>query len=664
MAINAGDPVVRRTRGKSKAASWRRPKHVPTAVIRLELNLTDRRVRRRVEAMFTAEFQLRRALQKQARSRVDAYWRAHRLRSRVDPKQARKRYGLSRKAFEEAAAAHVDRSGWLRRHLTKALAMHLADEVWETVDRHLFPDASGRRHGRPKTGGWFDSTRIPGRARSHTKPRVWESFRLSGTLEWHRAAFPPRHPGPALMQPQRMHAPEPPDGDWWDHDGQLVVVFTGCGDDLVLPVRLPEGASAQARLTHFLGRPQLWHKIDLVQVQDPHAPGGWRVYAHLMTLGPGWTSPQHASERAAAPADRVGGVDGNVSNLSVVSMPADPQEPAGLTSGQVTISPRQRAAADRAAVTARRRQRALDRSRRNTNAEQYQPSKRQQRRADRRAGAGLPAKMLHTPRGARLAGSAGRPKRAYRRDQLSDTYRAIRVRHAVAGRSASQAKHARAAEVARRIVAAHGPHLVVEHTDIRGWARLWGRGIRMFSPGMLIAALKTECAAAGDRLLRAGTWQTALSQQCPCTHRAKKPPSQRTHHCPQCGLTGDRDLVAAAMAACVQLTDSHDPCTAFIADDVRVALAARLNDPGQREALTRSTASTLAGPSGRAAVTAAASHHRRAASAGRRNRPDGHPPMNPTPHHGTTVTRRNPPQATPPRVGPDREKQPPLRLNS
>ena len=81
----------------------------------------------------------------------------------------------------------------MRDHLTKAVGLHVADEVWETVDRHLFADASGRRHGPPRIGSWWEFTRIPGRARSHTKATpVWETWRLVGTLDGHLDAY--RHP--------------------------------------------------------------------------------------------------------------------------------------------------------------------------------------------------------------------------------------------------------------------------------------------------------------------------------------------------------------------------------------------------------------------------------------------------------------------------------------
>ncbi len=153
----------------------------------------------------------------------------------------------------------------MRDHLTKAIGLHVADEVWETVDRHLFADSSGRRHGPPRVGSWWEFTRIVGRARSHTKTTpVWETYRLVGALDGHLDAY--RHSRlpmsvstaieaagwPAgssiLAQPARLPAPcKPPSGSWWDHDGALAVVFTGLpGGDLVLPVRLPQGAGQWA----------------------------------------------------------------------------------------------------------------------------------------------------------------------------------------------------------------------------------------------------------------------------------------------------------------------------------------------------------------------------------------------------------------------------------
>jgi hypothetical protein len=55
-----------------------------------------------------------------------------------------------------------------------------------------------------------------------------------------------------------------------------------------------------------------------------------------------------------------------------------------------------------------------------------------------------------------------------------------------------------ARETAARIVAVHGNTMTVEHGRVSTWARLWGKRINLFSPGMLIAALTAECHTTGD----------------------------------------------------------------------------------------------------------------------------------------------------------------------
>lgn len=102
------------------------------SVIRLAVDTGDPRMRRRFEQLFSATFQLRRAVQADARSRVDAYWAAPHERAQ-SPKAVRERLGLTRKGLERAAQQHLH------------AAPHLADSVWSSVDRHLFADACGKR---------------------------------------------------------------------------------------------------------------------------------------------------------------------------------------------------------------------------------------------------------------------------------------------------------------------------------------------------------------------------------------------------------------------------------------------------------------------------------------------------------------------------------------
>jgi hypothetical protein len=421
----------------------------------------------------------------------------------------------------------------------------VADEVAETIDRHLFTDSAGHRHGRPRVGSWSDFTRIPGRARSHTKTTpTWETYRLVGTLDGHLAAY--RHrwlpaavstaaeaaTQPAgtsiLSQPTRLPSPsEPSPGSWWDHDRALAVVFTGLpAGDLVMPVRLPQSAGQWAHLAHFLGNPAVWHKIDLVRVRDRRAPGGWRYYAHLLVHRSGYQCAGTQARRASIPAGRQAGVDANVSNLALASFPT--AHPEQLQVDQITCDTAQQQAAARAARRARDRQRALERSRRNTNPDQYGRSTRQHKRAQRRATAGLPVTQVTNPGGPRAARVDGVPLRAYRRDALSERYRRTRTDHATEARSASAAKQARARDIAARIVATHGNIITIEDTNISTWARLWGKRIALFSPGMLVDALKQECAATGGTLARAGTRATAMSQHCLCGQRVPKTLAQ-TH---------------------------------------------------------------------------------------------------------------------------------------
>jgi hypothetical protein len=590
----SGEVVVSRRRGKSKAPNFKY--EGPVSVICLELDVNDPVVRRRVEAQWEAVFRLRRALQRDAQQRCRAYWSAHRERG-ADPKALRERLGLSRKGMEAAAKNHIEASGWMRDHLTKALGLHVADEVWETVDRHLFPDASGRRHGPPRIGLWWDFTRIPGRARSHTKATpVWETWRLVGTLDGHLGAY--RHPtlpvsvsaaaasaqraGKSILaQPTSLRAPvRPVSASWADHDGALAVVFTGlAGGDLVLPARLPSGAGQWAHIAHFLADPTVWHKIDLVRVRDRKAPGGWRYYAHLLTHQGGHQSATTRARRAQIPAGRRAGVDANVSNLALASFPHG--HPEALVVEQITCTEQQQQAAARAAKQARDRQRALDRSRRNTNPDQYGPSVRQAARAARRSARALPARQISNPGGGRHGRVDGVPLRAYRHDSLSRRYQRTRTDHATQVRTTSQGKHARARHAAARIVAAHGNTITVEDTNISTWARLWGKRIALFSPGMLLAALATECANTGGRLYRAGTRSTAMSQHCLCGARVPKTLAQRIHDCPHCGLRADRDIVSAALAACVEFADPDDPRTARV--DYRLAHALRAGLASQQE---------------------------------------------------------------------------------
>lgn len=352
-----------------------------------------------------------------------------------------------------------------------------------------------------------------------------------------------------------------------------------------------------------------------------------------MVLGTGWVCPATAANRAAAPADRLGGVYGNVSSLAVASIPA-PGAAGELLTTHIRITDKQHTATGREAVKARGRNRALQRSRRASNAAQYKLSKRQQARAGRRKADGLPERTVQVPGGARAAYATGVPKQAYRKDTLSKSYRAVRADHAAAASASVRRRDDCARQVAQAIVRTHGPNLLTEDVDIRPWSRRWGRGIAAFTPGRLLAHLSRECSAAGGALTKASTWTTALSQHCLCGRRAKKTLAQRWHSCP-CGIEGDRDIVSAILAATVRLADQDDPKSASIDHGLReharwLVLAGRVQAIGitaQQEGPVRSTVrhdpATGNGEDGSHPAVASAGHGESPAQP--RHRPHGHP---------------------------------------
>src|SRR5712691_11021548 len=246
-----GSAAPPRRRGLGRQPLWERPEQI--SVIVLPLVTEEARQRRRLEKLFGAMHTIKRALQRDVRARLRAYWAGF-GRRRADASAWREVLSLTREWLERRAYRHLERSGWLLGHVSKALVMHQADEVWAGVARHLFGDRDGRRSGMPRAGGWWDYRRIPGRARSHTVERKWETFRLFGT----RVLAQPRHPRPCGRP-----------ASWWDHTGPLVLVYNGGpasrAGELVLPGWLPQGAGRWPHLVHHLDRPERWHKVDLVR---------------------------------------------------------------------------------------------------------------------------------------------------------------------------------------------------------------------------------------------------------------------------------------------------------------------------------------------------------------------------------------------------------------
>jgi len=110
-----------------------------------------------------------------------------------------------------------------------------------------------------------------------------------------------------------------------------------------------------------------------------------------------------------------------------------------------------------------------------------------------------------------------------------------------------------------------GPYLHLEKLNYVAWQKNFPRSVRDRAPGELIEIARRRAASAGGKAYEYSTWMTALSQTCLCGRKEKKPLSQRTHHCPDCGLVVQRDLLSAYLGMFVR--PEVDPTTGEIVGD-------------------------------------------------------------------------------------------------
>lgn len=601
VVVAAAATPSKKVRGKNKNPSHRRDPDAPKAVIEL-VPVADARIEHELAALFQVGHSLETALIRDVQVRCKRFWADEEGRKNQPWRELAAKHKLSQKHLEQTIWAHLDRASWMKAHVSKALAMYLAGRVWASTERHLFGDETGKRSGPLRIKPFHEFTSIPGGARSPNPatPNKWETFKLAGTLQGHLDTY--KHPGlpagisvdevcelppgtPVLAQPRLLQAPEI-GRSWTAHTGALAVHFTGgptrssARGTMIIPVRLPGGAGRWNHLSHFLNDPSVWRKLTLVRHQDPSRSSGWRYEFHLLVEKPGYLSENSRQARKQTPQDRLAVVDVNVSNLSITSAPVDETGAVDLAGLRTTVIVDSAAESERLAqqrVKAGRAAKARDRSRRATNARQYEKSKAQQKRDTRREKQNLRPAETPVPAGARkLKEGLPHPAQPYHQDTVSKNYLRIRAGQAESARAASEAKHNRANERVREAVLIHGVVWRREQAPLPPWAKLWGKGVAGFAPGMFTAGLDAHCQAVGGKPVQLiGTHHTALSQYCPCGTRVVKELQDRQHTCPVCGLRGTRDLVSALGGLFLHFDPEITPGSARRDPDMaRAALAA------------------------------------------------------------------------------------------
>ena len=486
-------------------------------------------------------------------------------------------WGCRRRRFEYAAYDHVDAAPHLRQYVTKALAMHLADSVWSATERHLFRDTTGARQGMP---GVSRLVRLHAATRSCAL--AYQGAHVGDVPALRLARRPSRrvHRRRRMLPAAAAHAP--------DRRADAIVVGLRRALSRSCSRACPAARSScrcgcrpspsnQPILDHHLADPERWHKIDVVRRRDPNAAGGWRYEAHLMVLVAPYVAPAVAARRERAAEN-------------------DRRSPRRHRRQRLQHHGRVARARARSACHARRARRRRQGARDQAGSARAAPAARprslasrgQSRRSTNCPSARTSAPVAARPRachrrrssraGPRRVRSDGKPLQAYRKDQLSRSVplpargagRRRRVRHAgpprprtsdrrVARRRArlrARRRGHRPAELgpdvgprARRVLARHAPR--------RDRAR--GRARSLVSPASSAASCvrrlapprcrSTACAALASPR-RSATASTTASRV---------------------DLRGDRDAVAATLAACVRV-EPNKPASAAIDHSLTAAL--------------------------------------------------------------------------------------------
>jgi putative transposase len=166
------------------------------------------------------------------------------------------------------------------------------------------------------------------------------------------------------------------------------------------------------------------------------------------------------------------------------------------------------------AARSRRLQRKMDRSRRATNPDNFNPN--------------------------------GTVKKGKKRWNSSKSY--LKVRNSKANLERKLAAHRKSlhGELVNAIVRA-GDTIKLEKLSYKAFQKLFGFSVGKRAPGMFVSHLKSKAERAGGRVVEIPTYNTKLSQTCQCGRVKKKSLKERVHRC-ECGVVAQRDLYSALLA--------------------------------------------------------------------------------------------------------------------
>jgi macrodomain Ter protein organizer (MatP/YcbG family) len=170
----------------------------------------------------------------------------------------------------------------------------------------------------------------------------------------------------------------------------------------------------------------------------------------------------------------------------------------------------------------RRLQRKMDRSRRTTNPQNYNPD------------GTIPKRKK------------GDPKRVWTK---SNQYKKLQRKYAETNRKIAEHRKSLHGKMANDILSL-GKDIKTEKISYRAWQKMFGRSVTVRAPSMMASLIQRKAENAHGSFLEIPTQTTALSQTCHMSgNKVKKPLKDRWHVFPD-GTRVQRDLYSAFLAKC------------------------------------------------------------------------------------------------------------------
>jgi transposase len=235
--------------------------------------------------------------------------------------------------------------------------------------------------------------------------------------------------------------------------------------------------------------------IKYVRLVRRKISGKNRFYAQLICNGKPFVKPKHYLGKGTV------GLDLGPSTIAVV---ADTEAHLQEFATELEFD----------AKTIRRLQRKMDRSRRATNPNNFNPN--------------------------------GTVKKGQKRWDRSKTY--LKVCNSKANLERKLAAHRKSlhGQLVNDILRT-GNAIKLEKLSYKAFQKLYGKSVGKRAPGMFVSHLKSKAERAGGRVVEISTYNTKLSQTCQCGRVKKKKLSERIHQC-ECGVVAHRDLYSALLA--------------------------------------------------------------------------------------------------------------------